>query len=78
MNLSDSHVYRAIRGGVWERTDAIGWYRMSDEEYTACQCRVPPGVTHREDLRDGQPLVLAMAAVIVSVLLIALWAWGMQ
>lgn len=70
MNLSDSHTYRALRGGVWERTRSCGWYRLSADQTVDRACRIPAGLTGREDHRTWHSYIWScIALTVVSCLL---------
>jgi hypothetical protein len=62
MKPSNLWLYRALRGGVWERTKSCGWYRMR----IPCGV-VPPGTDDYEDHRDAQPLIVVCIGSIIGV-----------
>jgi hypothetical protein len=62
MKPSSFWLYRALRGGVWERTKSCGWYRMR----TPCGV-VPPGSDDYEDHRDAHPLIVVCIGSIIGV-----------
>ena len=68
--LQNLYAYRALRGGVWERTESCGWYRMPTPTGTQ-----PTNTEDFEDHRDAWPLIALIAAllVLISVAAIAIW-----
>jgi len=65
--LQNLYMYRALRGGVWERTLSCGWYRMR----TPCGV-VPPNSDDYEDHRDAWPLVMLCAGCIFLTSIVAI------
>lgn len=62
MKPSNLWLYRALRGGVWERTRSCGWYRMRTPTGV-----VPPNSEDYEDHRAAHPLIVICAISIVGV-----------
>lgn len=71
MHIRNLHLYRALRGGVWER-DPSGWYRLTGDEITRRACRVPARVMAREDYRIWHAYIVLCACMTVAACVAAL------
>lgn len=68
--LQNLYAYRAIRGGVWEKTaSSNGWYRMK-----GMTGQTPPNTEDFEDHRDAWPLVMVCAGSIFLTSVVAIVA----
>lgn len=67
--LQNLYAYRALRGGVWERTRSCGWYRMPTPTGTQ-----PTNTEDFEDHRDAWPLVMVCAGSIFLTSVVAIVA----
>lgn len=72
MRITNIHLYRALRGGVWERTSA-GWTRLTPDDVVTRACRIHPLVLGREDHTVWHSYILLGASLTVAACVAALW-----